>query len=265
MENPFDKVQTVENQRKQRDVFSLNELEKIAKYLESQKTDSLNSKKDALNFIINQAIFVIGINTGLRKGDISLLKWGDINLEKNTLNREILKTGERVFIPMTRNLHNFLNQKASQKRNDYVTPELAEMYLNNSEGITYRFKKMLNHLDIQSQKEHTDRSIRTSNKDIHSLRHTFCYLHGVQGTPLIMVQSMVGHMDQKMTESYMMHKTEELKREAIEKFSMQSFLPGSSPLNDIKQNVIKEVQKCDSIDLLKEVLAMLQPRINMKF
>ena len=97
------------------------------------------------------------------------------------------------------------------------------MYVENDDGVGKRFKDMLKELNIDCLKSYEDRSRRISNKDIHSLRHSFCYLHGMQGMALITVQSMVGHMDKKMTEAYMMHKTEELKRDAIEKFALQPF------------------------------------------
>ena len=43
--------------------------------------------------------------------------------------------------------------------------------------------------------------------------------------PLVTLQCIVGHMDKRMTEAYMMHQTEELKRNAINRYSMTSLLP----------------------------------------
>ena len=42
-------------------------------------------------------------------------------------------------------------------------------------------------------------------KDLHSMRHVFCYYAGQAGMPLSTVQSIVGHMTPEMTRHYMAH------------------------------------------------------------
>lgn len=254
--NPFDDVKRVREKAGKRDVYEMKELEKIDTYLKGLRENIFESEAERSFRVINEAVFTIGINTGLRKADICLLTWKNVRFEEKTLDVEVLKTGERVFIPMTRTLYDFLKEKQEYKVNDYVTPELAEMYHDNREGITHRFKTMLKDLNIETLKAQEGRSRKISCKDIHSLRHTFCYLHGVQGTPLVVVQSMVGHMDKKMTESYMMHQTEELKRDAIQKFSLKPFQPVSLDALDEKKNQLIELIKALSSEA--EVDGILQ-------
>lgn len=254
MENPFDKVQKLVKKSKKRDVFEIHELEKINQYLKEFRANPYPFRFQKLNFTINEAIFIIGINTGLRRGDICQLKWSDVDFNKKAITKELSKTKESVFIPISTVLHSFLEKKMESQFNEYVTPELAVMYEENPEGISYRFKKMLNELKIKSVKSYDERSRRVSTKDIHSLRHTFCYLHGMQGTPLVVVQSMVGHMDKKMTESYMMHQTEELKRDAIEKLACKGFAPAvPDSLRRRKISLKKEIEDCHSEDLLEKI------------
>ena len=88
------------------------------------------------------------------------------------------------------------------------------MYKRNPAGVNYRFKKMLEHLKLETSKKVKGRTAKVSSKGIHSLRHSFCYLHGVNGTPIHEVQQMVGHMTSKMTEYYTLHKSEEAKSQA---------------------------------------------------
>ena len=259
LENPFGQIQKAPNKSKKRDVFELHELEKIDSYLKKLKTNPPLFKRDRLSALINEAIFTIGINTGLRKGDISRLLWSNVDFNKSAIEMELSKTGENVFIPLTKPLFDFLKEKEQTRINKFVTPELAEMYNCNAEGITYRFKQMLNRLGIESLKVDKKRSRRVSNKDIHSLRHTFCYLHGMQGTKLILLQSMVGHVDKKMTESYMMHQTEELKREAINKFSLKPFQSISLMLlNDDKQLAIELLKNCQSDKIVEDIIRVLK-------
>lgn len=130
----------------------------------------------------------------MRRSDISLLKWENIDFHKKAISKVMKKAQFSVFIPMTNGLYVFLKKKYDNRNSlsDYVTPSLAKMYRENAFGISYRFKKMLRNLGIESLKAHEGRSRKTSVKDIHSLRHTFCYLHGVQGTPIVTLHSMVG-------------------------------------------------------------------------
>ena len=255
LENPFAKVEAAKGKAQRRNVFELYELQKIQKYINENLKKPPVSKQDFEVFDIVQTIFVIGINSGLRKGDICLLKWDSIDFNKKAIEIVTRKTGEKVFIPMTEKLYTFLRKRSEDCEGEYVTPHLAQMYQVNEEGISYRFKKVLKSLKIETLKSQQGRSRKISVKDIHSLRHTFCYLHGIQGTPLVVVQSMVGHMDKKMTEAYMMHQTEELKREAIERFSLKPFRHISlSPVSDTRKKLISLIESCESEDILRQAI-----------
>ena len=259
IENPFHEIKKMVNKGKKRDVFEIHDLEKIHLFLKSFDAELPNGNISEDDFHVIEAIFIIGINTGLRKGDICLLKWSDVDFHKKAISKELSKTKETVFIPISSILHTYLMNKKKIEVNEYVCPELATMYRDNPEGISYRFKKLLNHINIESVKTYTERSRKVSSKDIHSLRHTFCYLHGMQGTPLVVVQSMVGHMDKKMTESYMMHQTEELKREAIEKLAFKGFQSViQNSLVQKKRSLHEQIENCQSEEILNQVELILQ-------
>jgi integrase len=180
-----------------------------------------------------------------------------MNFFNKTISTVLGKTGESVCIPMTTALYEFLKVKESERINTYVTPELFHMYKNNSDGTTYRFKKMLENLGIETLMAYKGRSRQTSVKDIHSLRHTFCYLHGFQGTPLVTLQSMVGHLSQKMTESYALHKTEQSKQDAIRRFSLGSIIPDS--LMETKKELINLINECSNPELLTKATHIFRP------
>ena len=260
LENPFEKVEPARGKAERRNVFELHELQKIQNYIKDNLKHPPVGKQDLEVFDIMYTVFVIGINTGLRKGDICLLKWQDVDFEKRAIETVTRKTGEKVFIPMTEILLNFLTHRRKYCKGQYVCSNLAKMYKTNQEGISYRFKKVLMDLGIETLKSQESRSRKISVKDIHSLRHTFCYLHGIQGTPLVVVQSMVGHMDKKMTEAYMMHQTEELKREAIERFSLKPFryADQSPELSSIKRKIIGLVEKCNDMETLEKLLEFVR-------
>lgn len=59
-----------------------------------------------------------------------------------------------------------------------------------------------------------------------------------------------------MTEAYMMHQTEELKRNAIEKYSMASLSPDSG--NVIKELAIKLIRECQEPELVLKIVQNLK-------
>ena len=233
--NPFETIVKGRNLKKKRDIFELNELKKINKYL----TD--NKKNDRLDFRIVEAVFILGITTGLRKGDLCTLKWSHIHDQNIVLTPS--KTNDiEVCIPIHSGLHSFIaKQKELSANSEYIFPELTDMYLNNPDGITYRFKKVLNELKIKSTKLHENRTRETSSKDIQSLRHTFCYLHGLNGTPLSIVRQMVGHMTNKMTEHYTLHTSQEAKKLAQERLQNFSILEVKNTKED--SEIIEEIKQ----------------------
>ena len=111
------------------------------------------------------------------------------------------------------------------QESEYVFPLHAEMYLKDASLISYRIKRFLEGLNIKTVKEFENRKA-ISIKDLHSMRHVFCYYAGQVGISLAVVQSIVGHMTQEMTKHYMSHATTRAKQEAIEK------LPAFLVMND---------------------------------
>jgi len=69
------------------------------------------------------------------------------------------------------------------------------------------------------------RTRTVSVKDVHSLRHTFCYFAGVHGIPLSIVQSIVGHMTPEMTRHYQSHADRKTKHDMMEKMPDLLSLP----------------------------------------
>ena len=245
LENPFAEIESVLEVYETREAFTEHELELI-----------LNS---APPFI--RAIFIVGFFTALREGDISTLRWSDVLWEHGVIRRKMLKTGAIVEIPIMPPLADFLKQQIGNDT-EYVLPEHAEMYLENPDGITYRVKKFLEDLGIKTTKKVPGRSRAVSIKDVHSLRHTFCYFAGVAGIPLVVVQSIVGHMTPEMTAHYTSHADRKTKREKLAALPCFKALSNGVERNVITEQkrlqVIEAIKKADS-DTLNRIAAILLP------
>lgn len=213
LENPFAGIEPLDesdNGESGREAFSQDELEIV-----------LNR---ANPFILS--IFKVGLFTAFREGDIATFRWSDIIWEREIIRRKLLKTGVIVEVPIMAPLADFLKSQFG-KDPEYVLPEHAAMYRENPSGISYRVKKFLEEeCGIVTTKHIEGRSRAVSIKDVHSLRHTFCYFAGVAGIPLVIVQSIVGHMTPEMTAHYMAHADIKTKRDMMKRLpSFTKLLP----------------------------------------
>lgn len=187
-EDPFADIPQLEKDTEGREAFTIEELKLIGE-----------KSRD----IYLYPLFLTGICTGMREGDICLLKSKEINLNTNWIDRKTLKTGKQVTIPIMSALRAYLSMLSLKGK--YAFPELAKQYTARSTKIGADVTKFLESIGIESIREVPGRSRRVSVRDIHSLRHTFAYMSALAGIPLPVVQSVLGHMDSKMTQDYMNH------------------------------------------------------------
>lgn len=202
--SPFADIPKQKLIQAKREAFTLRELQMI--------------REDGDEFIVS--LFTVGLCTGLREADICLLKWKEIDMIEKLITRTTRKTGTIVKIPIMPQLMQFLqSQKPETGESKYVLPKHAEMYLENPSGITWRVKKKLEELNIESTIVPKGRSRAVSTKDVHSLRHSFCYYAGISGVPIAIVQAIVGHMSEDMTRHYTAHVTAADSKKALESAS----------------------------------------------
>lgn len=205
IENPFKGIDKLNNNYESRDAFTESELKLIL--------------QSSINIPLIRRIFVTGIFTALREGDICTLKKIEVDFINGIIRRKLLKTGKLVEVPIMKPLEKFLKAEiAISGDSEYVFPDLAKMYLENPSGISYRVKAFLESLGIETTRKVDGRDRLVSVKDVHSLRHTFCYFAGLNGIPLVVVQSIVGHMDSKMTSHYSAHADRQAKHSKMQLF-----------------------------------------------
>lgn len=193
-------------------------------------------------------IFMIGLFSGLRLGDICMLKKSDIIFERHFIIRRQRKTANEASIPMHDILEKYLLKiYNSDSDNPYLLPNHAEQYLKNPSTISNRVRKFLeNELGIESRKYVSGRRKAINVKGIHSLRHTFCTIAGVVGIPEPVVRSIVGHMTPEMTRLYTRHIEESDKLKYIQLFGERV---GEIP------NLPIETEKLPTCDPIQEKLA----------
>lgn len=250
-ENPFFHIKPLKWEPVDREIFNDEELSLIFK-------DPPPMMK---------ALFIIGICTGLRLGDVATLRWSDIEwnhvteppvfLEKE-IHRVTRKTQTLVHIPIEYELAEFLGKQWQESgHEEYVLPEAAEMYLSGSHTLNNRILSYIKSLGIEKYRIIPGRKRKQSVKDFHSLRHCFCYYAGIRGVPLPIVQSIVGHLTQAMTKHYQSHADRAARLQGIALMRGLISSDGISPeapkstADVLRDRVVQFVQTATEIQVLQ--------------
>ena len=190
---------------------------KEIKLLPEKNTEREAYTEEQLKVIFEKAdsylypLFFIGLFTGLSEGDICTLKKSEISFRHEHIYRKRNKTlnssGKTSCIPMLPILQDYLLKLVNDENNtsEYVLPEAAADYQRDRSRISRRIKRFLTEDCGFETYADINRTKKQSVLDFHSLRHTFCSIAGTVGVPLMVVKSIVGHMNQKMTELYSRH------------------------------------------------------------
>ena len=214
-ENPFKNIDKLPQDCDGHEAYTLEELKLIFD----------NADKDL------HALFMIGLFSGLRLGDICNLKKSSISFDRHFIYiRRQRKTGGAANIPMHSYLESYLRGIIDfESDSEYLIPNLATAYQRNPSTVSNCATRFLKNLGIETKKKIPGRTQMVNAKGIHSLRHTFCSIAGVCGIPETVVQSIVGHMTPEMTKLYSRHVEEGEKLNWIQLFAQKVYPAVAQP------------------------------------
>ena len=176
-------------------------------------------------------LFLIVANSGMTEGDICTLKWEDVDWDTNCICRERRKTKASIVLPMLPQLREYL--LSLPRTGEYISPAHARMYLDMPSYVSQKVTKFLRSLGIETTVKIEGRRAR-SVKDLHSMRHVFCYKAKRAGIPESSIQRFVGHEVLAMTQHYADHDTIADLAEDIKKLPSVFAIPegdrGGTPL-----------------------------------
>lgn len=159
-------------------------------------------------------LFVVAANSGMTEGDICTLRWSEIEWGTGYIRRKRRKTGADIRLPLLPELAEYL--QSLPRLGEYVFPEHAALYLRTSSSVSERVKSFLHGLGLVTTVEVPGRR-SISIKDLHSMRHVFCYRAKRAGIPESVIAKFVGHKVLAMTRHYADHDTDEELRSEIKK------------------------------------------------
>lgn len=154
-----------------------------------------------------KTLFCIGLYTGLRLGDCATLRWCEVDLRRNQIQRVCRKTALRSPKPVTLPIHpvlfDLLNTIPANERKEFVLPRMADVYLNGSRSLlTTEIQKHFDDCGIETTRERENGVRRVVEVGFHSLRHSFVSMCRSSGVALSVVESLVGHSSVDMTRHY---------------------------------------------------------------
>lgn len=167
-------------------------------------SSKVNGEYEFYPYIHLKNIIICALQTGMRRGEIFNLKWGQIDLKTGYI--EVLKTksGKARKIPISPRLRLTLEEMLIDKQSEYVfvNPETSKPYVD----IKKAFSSLLEKAEIK-------------NFRFHDLRHTVATRMVEGGADLLVVQEILGHSNIQTTMRYS-HPVPERKKNAIDILSM---------------------------------------------
>lgn len=143
---------------------------------------------------------------GQRLGDIALLKWESIDLEKKYIDFRTLKTGKKIMAPIVPELMEILLEQKKENNTEWVFPYIAHRY-NHSKGcISVEFTAQLRAHGIETTAEKVDKSgdrRAVAVKSFHSIRHSVVsFMRTDNRFTADLVRDIVGHDSEAVERNY---------------------------------------------------------------
>ena len=175
---------------------------KKVKLPKSQKTYPIFIKEDELNLILKHTnndelklLFIVAFNTGMRLGELTNLKWENINIKEKTIlikndNTFSTKSRKDRIIPMSKKVLELFQEKDSSKQMSGFVFSKSRGIKFNTDYVTKSFKKAVRKSEL-NDKVH-----------FHTLRHSFASRLVQRGASIYVVKELLGHSDVTTTQIY---------------------------------------------------------------
>jgi integrase len=165
-------------------------------------------------------LFLCGLRTGMRQGEILALRWQDIDWKRKVIRvRHSLSDGRLT------------PTKSNQARDIPLTTDLLHVLKSiHSKGSEYVFPagdgRPLHRKTLSRPTSNANRHSGVKRIRFHDLRHTFASHLVMSGVPIRTVQELLGHEEITTTMRYV-HLTPEFRHEAIRKLEHHVLTDGS--------------------------------------
>ena len=156
-----------------------------------------------------RGLILAGYFTGARLGDLSRLKWSDIDLVERSITFTQKKTGSKIKAPIHRELLDYLLSLSvlDDDRNP-IFPRLSRIRGPGKSGLSTAFKRLMASAGIKNDliRQRAGQGGRSvSRLSFHSLRHSFVSALANANVPAELRRKLSGHADDKSHQIYTHH------------------------------------------------------------
>jgi integrase len=147
----------------------------------------------------NHAVYLVALNTGMRRGELCALKWDRVDFVRNQLivSRNLTrfglsdttKSGKKRFVPINPVVRELLEMLLREQRGEFVFCD--------KEGVSVDAHHLYRDFQIAQKRAGFTRLIR-----FHDLRHTFASHFMMNGGNIYDLQKILGHSSLEMTQRY---------------------------------------------------------------
>jgi integrase len=186
--NPADAVETVNEDRIVKGTFSNDQVKQLLDHSSAEWKGAI----------------LVGYYTGARLGDVTNLKWANVNLEKEVLSFVAAKTSRAMELPLHPVVRDYLKEWRRKTTGDTVFPSFCGKTAAGRNGLSGQFAKIMSSAGITGNSVAPAGSGgRTRNTlSFHSLRHSFNSELANAGVSQEIRMKLTGHLDAKVNAVY---------------------------------------------------------------
>ena len=176
-------------------------------WLSARGKDLLPSLKKGGFVDYLKPLVILAMNSGIRRGSLLALKWGDVDIDKKTI------TLPAAITKPTKVLRLRMNQTVA----DTLTMWRSQSSDTSPEALIFPSSRKKGALMVNTRRSWVKilKDAQIENFRFHDLRHDFASQLVMQGADLNVVRELLGHADMKMTLRYA-HLAPESKLRAVE-------------------------------------------------
>ncbi|MBA3767318.1 MAG: site-specific integrase [Acidobacteria bacterium] len=145
-----------------------------------------------------RSIVVLALNTGMRRGEILSLRWGDVDLQRRLIHVKQTKTARNRTVPVNRDAYEMLSSQLHESELVFVSRRTGRQLVEIKKGFTAACGRANIH-DFH----------------FHDLRHTAASRLAETGADITTIAEILGHSSLSMTKRYT-HSNEDRKRRALD-------------------------------------------------
>jgi integrase len=164
-----------------------------------------------------KTLILLAYFTGARMGDCCRMAWSDVDLMAATLTYTQSKTGEKVTMPIHKDLLAHLNQLAATDQPDvFLMPHTSALKSGGRKGLSESFKRIMRDAGLDAGLAKKAGVRQLSRRTFHALRHSFNSAMANAGVSQEVRMKLTGHKTESVNRGYTHHELKPL-RAAVRK------------------------------------------------